>query len=79
MTTSLTIRTKGPKNKQKARTTITDITNQYSRKLTKEFKNTPYLGYNRKQVHNEPTESYLFLIKHVSKITKNQEAPLAMY
>ena len=36
---------------------LPDITNQYFRKLLKEFKNSPYLDYNKKQVYNEPTEA----------------------
>ena len=59
MITSLTFKTKIPNNKQKTRTSITDITNQYFQNLIKEFNNSPYLGYKKKQVHNEPTEAYL--------------------
>ena len=57
MTAFPTIRTKRPNIKQNTRTSITDITNQYFRKLLKEFKNSPYLDYNKKQVYNEPTEA----------------------
>ena len=57
LTTSLSIRTKIPNKKQNARFTITDINNQDLRKLIDKFKNPPYLGYNSKQVHNEPTEA----------------------
>ena len=35
---SLGLRTKIPNKKQKARTSITDVTNQYTRKLLKQFK-----------------------------------------
>ena len=28
----------------------------------------PYLGYKKKQVYNEPTEDYFFLIKHIYKL-----------
>ena len=70
MTTSLTIRTKIPNNKQKARTVFTDITNQYFRKLLKKFNNSPFLGYKKKRVHNEPTESYFLLIIHISNLIK---------
>ena len=52
MNTSLTLRTKNPNNKQKARFYITEITNQDFRK----FNNSPYIGYKSKQVNNEPTE-----------------------
>ena len=72
LTTSLTLRTKRPNKKQKARTAITDITNQYFRKLIKYFSNFPYLGYKEKQVHNEPTEAYFFLIKHIYKLIKSK-------
>ena len=49
---------------------MTDIINQYFRKLLKEFNNSPYLGYKKKNVHNEPTEAYLFLIKQVYNLIK---------
>ena len=57
LTTSLALRNKGPNKEQKSRFSITDITNKYFRKFLKKFKNSPYLGYNSKLVHNEPTES----------------------
>ena len=57
MTTSLDLRTKIPKNKQKARIAITEVTNQVFKKFLKEFKNSPYLGYKSKHVHNEQTEA----------------------
>ena len=49
---------------------ITDITNQYFSKLLKKFKNSSYIGYKIKQVHNEPNEAYFFLIKHINKLIK---------
>ena len=49
--TSLDLRNKTPKNKQKASFAITDITNQYFRKLLKRFEDSPDIGYNSKQVH----------------------------
>ena len=70
MNTSMFLRTKSPNNKQKARTSITGITNQYFRDFLKEFKTSLYLGYKKKQVHNEPNEAYVFLIKHISKQIK---------
>ena len=70
MTTYLTLSTKIPNKKKNSRFSITDITNQYFRKFLKKFKNSPYLGYNSKQVHNEPTESYFFLIKYITKLIK---------
>ena len=51
--TSLAIRTKRSNKKQKSRFNITDITNQYFRKLLKNFKNSPYIGFKIKQVHSE--------------------------
>ena len=65
MTTYISLRTKSTNKKQKARFDITDITNQYFRKLLKKFKNSPDLGYKSKQVQNEPTEDYFFLTKHI--------------
>ena len=57
MNTSLAIRKKSPNKKQMARFSITNIKNQDLRKFLKKFKNSPYLGYKRKQVHNEPNEA----------------------
>ena len=73
MTYSLDLRTKRSNKKQKARFSITDITKQGFREIFKKFENSLYLGYNTKQVHNEPTESYLFLIKNITKLIKNKE------
>ena len=56
--------------KQKARFSITKITNEDFSKLLKKFNNSPYLGYKSKQVHNEPTETYFSLIKHITKKIK---------
>ena len=70
LTTSLNFSNKSPNKKQKSRTAINDITNQYCRKLLKQFNNSPYLGYKKKQIHNEPTEAYFFLIKQVPKLIK---------
>ena len=63
MTIYLNLSTKIPNKKQKARSAIAYITNQYFRKFLKEIKKSPYLGYNKRRVHNEPTESSFFLIK----------------
>ena len=52
MTTSLNLRTKKPNKKQKESTAINDITNQNFSKLIKEFKNSTYIGYKKKYVHN---------------------------
>ena len=62
--------TKSPNNKQKARTSITGITNQYFRDFLKEFNTSLYLSYKKKQVRNEPNEAYVFLIKHIPKQIK---------
>ena len=67
MTTFLALRTKISKNKQNARFSITDITKQYFRKLIKKFNSSPFIGFKIKQVHNEPTEAYFFLIKQITK------------
>ena len=45
LATSLTLKTKYPNKKQKARTAITYITNQYFRNLLREFNNLPYPDY----------------------------------
>ena len=55
LTNSIDLRIKWSNNKNKSRFAIADITNQYFRKLLRSFKNSPYLGYKVKQVHNEPT------------------------
>ena len=73
MNTSMFLRTKSPNNKQKARTSITVITNQGFRDFLKEFKTSLYLGYRKKQVHNEPTESYFLLINQFYKIIKSKK------
>ena len=55
LTTYMTLRTKSPNNKQKAGTAVNDIANQSFRNLLKDFNNSPYLGYKKKQVSNERT------------------------
>ena len=72
LTTPLALSTIRPNKKQKARFAITEINNQDSRKLLNNFKNSPYLGYKIKHVHNEPTEYYLFLIKQTTKLIKGK-------
>ena len=54
MNISLDISTKSPNNKQKEGFDIAEITKQDFRKLFKKFNNPPCIGYNSKQVHNEP-------------------------
>ena len=56
-TTYMNIWTKMTNKKQKSRTVVTDITNKYFRKLLKKLNNLLYLGYKKKLVHKEPTES----------------------
>ena len=68
----MALRTKRKNNKQKARFTITDINNQEFRKFLKKFRNSIYLCYESKQVHNETTEDYFFLIKHITKVIKSK-------
>ena len=58
--------------KQKARFSVTDITNQYFRNFLKKFKNSPYLGYKSKKVHDEPTEAYFLLIKPITRLMKSE-------
>ena len=48
MTTSLDIRTKRSNKKQKARFSITDITNKNFRKFIKKFNNSTDIGYKSK-------------------------------
>ena len=72
LTTSLALRIKSPNKKKKSRFAITDITNQDFKTLLKKFKNSHYLGYKSKQVHNEPTEAYFLPIKHITKLTKSE-------
>ena len=70
LTTSLYLRSKVPNKKQKARFSITDITEQDFRKLIKKFDNSPYLGLSSKHVHNEPTDDYFLLNKNINKLIK---------
>ena len=70
LTTSLAIRTKRTNKKQKARNSITNINNQYFRQFLRKIRNLTYLSYKMKQVHNEPTEAYLFLLKQAYRIIK---------
>ena len=63
LTNSLALSTKRPNKKENSRFAITEITKQDFRKFLKKFDNSPYLGYKSKQVHNESTEAYFFLIK----------------
>ena len=70
--TYLDIRTKISNNKQNSRFYITDITNQDFRKLLNKFNNAPYIGYKSKQVCNEPTEDYFFLLKYITELMKSE-------
>ena len=45
---------------------------KYFSKLLKKFKNSSYLGYKSKHVHNEPTEADFILIKQITKLTKSE-------
>ena len=71
LTTSMDLRTKSSKIK-KVMFDITDITNQDFRKFLKKFNNSPYLGYKSKNIHNEPSETYIFLIKQITKLMKSE-------
>ena len=79
LTDSLDLSAKRTNKKQKARITITDITNQDFSNLLKEFRNFPYLVYKKKHICNGPTEAYFFLIKQVSKLIKRKNHVLDMY
>ena len=70
LNTSLAPKTKSSNKKQREKFSITEITNQDFTKLLKKFKNSPYLDYKSKQVHNEPTDYYLFLIKQITNMIK---------
>ena len=54
LNTSMDLMKKNPNKKQKARFSITEITNQDFRKLLNKFKNSPFLGYKFKNVQKEP-------------------------
>ena len=59
--TSLTVSARRrSKNKQKARTDISDIFPKYFIKLLEAFTDLPCLRYREKQVKSEPSESYSF-------------------
>ena len=79
LNTSMYIMTKRSTKKQKARFAITDITNQDFRKLLKKFKDSPYLGYKSKQVHNGITEDYFFQIKNITKRIKSERRVISHF
>ena len=64
--TSLDLRTKIPNRKQKEKFPLLTLT------TLKKFKNSPYLDNKQKQVYNEPTEAYLFLIINIDKQIKSK-------
>ena len=70
LTTSLNPKTGSPNKKQKARIAITDITNQYFRTLLREFKTFTLSRFKNKGVYNVPTDAYLLLSNHISKLIK---------
>ena len=43
------------------------------RKFINRFEHSPYLGYRSKQLHNEPTEAYFFIIKYITKKIKSEK------
>ena len=71
VTTYLAIRIKILNKKQKSGFFINAITNQYLRDFLRRSNNSPYLGYKKKEVDNEPTEACFFQIRQFSKIIKN--------
>ena len=70
LTYSLDFRIERSNIKQKERFDITDTTKKDFRNFLNNFNNSFYLGYKSKKVHNELTEAYLFLIKHITKLIK---------
>ena len=68
----LDLRTKNPNKKKNTRFSIPEITYQNFRNLLKKFKISPDLGYNIKELHNEPNEAYLFLIKQITELIKTE-------
>ena len=72
LTVSMFHRANVSNKKQKARFSITNITKQDFRKFLRKFNNSLYLCYKSKQVQNEPTEAYSFLIKHITNIIKTE-------
>ena len=71
LSTSLDLRTKRSNKKQKDRFSITDINIQDFRKFINNFNNLPYLGNKSKEVHNEPTQAYLFLTNQITNLIKS--------
>ena len=55
-----------------AKFAITEITKHDFSKLLNNFYNSPYLCYKSKQVQNELTEAYFFLIKHINTLMKTE-------
>ena len=59
----------GPKGQARNKSQgFTLITNQGFRKFLNKFKSSTYLGYKSKQVHNETTKDYFFIITHINKL-----------
>ena len=55
-----------PNKKQNTRNYNTDIVNKYFMKILEEFMYITYLGFRKRQVKNDITEVYLFLVKKFS-------------
>ena len=77
LTTSLNIRSRRmSKNKQKARNTNICVAIQTFVEILEEFKDVYYTGYSRKKAKNQPTKSYYFLVKQISKLLKSNKQVL---
>ena len=63
-------------NKKKVRTANNDTFPQYFMRLLGQFKYIPYIGYRKRQVKNEPTEYYFFLVLKKTALLKNKKLVL---
>ena len=53
---------------------ITTVSMKYLSKSIKEFKKLPYKGYVRRSPKYEPTDSYFYLVRHLSKCIMRSDA-----
>ena len=71
VTVSLTISTrKRSNNNKKVRTSTNDVALQKIGEILESFKDIPHPVYMRNQSKNQPTKSYSFIVKHISKVLK---------
>ena len=59
------------KTVKKAKFAITEVILKYVSNIFKEFKDVPYEGYVRKRSKQMPTDSYLYLTKHLTNFLMN--------